>query len=122
MIAIYAIYLVCVIITEVIVYLIVCLITSKKKTQPKIQIKIAEKSLETLEFLNEKGGTMLMIDIKDGLGLETISSVTGRINSLIKNGLVIRIHTNETEIGGKTTLVKITEKGINYLLQYKKEL
>ena len=109
MIAIYAIYLICVIIIEVIVYLIVCLITSKKKTQPKIQIRIAQKPLETLDFLNEKGGTMLMIDIKDGLGLESISSVTGRINSLEKNGLIIRIPINETEISVKTTLVKITE-------------
>lgn len=121
MIAIYAIYLICVIIIEVIVYLIVCLITSKKKTQPKIQIRIAEKALETLEFTSEAGDVISTLDIKNGLDLEKITTATGHINLLSKQGLSMKIKIDKTGLKKKAILVEITEQGIDNLQKSKKE-
>ena len=121
MIAIYAIYLICVIIIEVIVYFIVRLITPKKQTQPKIQIRITEKALETLEFTNEAGDVISTLNIKNGLDLEKIATTTGHINLLSKQGLSMKIKIDKTGLKKKNILVEITEQGIDNLQKSKKE-
>jgi DNA-binding MarR family transcriptional regulator len=51
----------------------------------------------------------------NGLGLEKIASVTGRVNSLVKNGLATTEDGGKTEEGRKITIVTLTEEGLNYV-------
>ena len=77
--------------------------------------KLAQKTLETLEFIKEKGGEVKTTDIMEGMGLEKIASVTGRVNSLVKNKLAVREDIGKTEDGKKITVVRLTEAGVNFV-------
>ena len=57
---------------------------------------LKEKTQEAFDFIKNHGGSCTTAEIMNGLGLEKIASVTGRVNSLVKNGLAT------TEDGGKT--------------------
>lgn len=78
-------------------------------------MKLTEKTQEALDFIKAKGGKCTTAEIMTGLNCEKIASVTGRVNSLVKNGLAIREDAGKTEDGHKITNVVLTEAGINYV-------
>ena len=71
---------------------------------------LKEKTQEAFDFIKNHGGECKTSDIMEGLGLEKIASVTGRVNSLVKNGLAV------TEDGGKTEDGKLTFRDTRQLL------
>lgn len=77
--------------------------------------KLAEKTLKVFEYIKEQGGSCKTSEIMEGLGLEKIASVTGCVNSLVKNGLVVREDGGKTEDGHKITIVTLTEDGQNFV-------
>ena len=77
--------------------------------------KLAEKTLKVFEYIKENGGSVKTSEIQEGLGLEKIASVTGCVNSLVKNELVTREDGGKTEDGHKITIVTLTEKGQNFV-------
>lgn len=77
--------------------------------------QIKEKTLECLEFIKANGGECTTLEIMEGLGLEKIASVTGRVTSLVKNELAVREDGGKTEDGKKITIVRLTEAGQNYI-------
>ena len=90
----------------------------KTKTMGKKEITIMvlkEKTQEAFDFIKNHGGECKTSDIMEGLGLEKIASVTGRVNSLVKNGLAVTEDGGKTEDGKKITIVKLTEAGYNYV-------
>ena len=76
---------------------------------------LKDKTFEALEFVRNAGGSCTTAAIKEGLGLEKIASVTGRINSLKKNGLVETTDGGFTEDGHKITFVNLTDAGRDYV-------
>lgn len=76
---------------------------------------LKEKTQEAFDFIKNHGGECKTSDIMAGLGLEKIASVTGRVNSLVKNGLAVTEDGGKTEDGKKITIVKLTEAGYNYV-------
>lgn len=93
-------------------------IPTKTKTMGKKEITIMvlkEKTQEAFDYIKNHGGECKTSDIMEGLGLEKIASVTGRVNSLVKNGLAVTEDGGKTEDGKKITIVKLTEAGYNYV-------
>ncbi len=78
-------------------------------------MRLKEKTQEAFDFIKNHGGSCTTAEIKDGLGLEKIASVTGRVNSLVKNELATTEDGGKTEDGKKITIVTLTEKGQNYV-------
>lgn len=76
---------------------------------------LKEKTQEALDYVKNHGGVCKTSEIMEGLGLEKIASVTGRINSLVKNGLATTEDGGKTEDGKKITIVHLTEAGLNYV-------
>ena len=76
---------------------------------------LKEKTQEAFDFIKNHGGECKTSDILEGLGLDKIASVTGRVNSLVKNGLAVTEDGGKTEDGKKITIVKLTEAGYNYV-------
>lgn len=76
---------------------------------------LKEKTLEALEFIRNHGGSCKTSEIKEGLGLEKIASVTGRVNSLVKQELAYTEDGGKTEDGHKITIVTLTDAGKNYV-------
>lgn len=75
-------------------------------------VKLREKTLELFELIKGEGGRMTTIDIADALGVKQ-NSVTGRVNSLVKNDLAYRDKVDE---GGDkpVTYVILTEEGMAF--------
>lgn len=74
---------------------------------------LKEKTLEAFEFIKDNGGRVSTADIAEGLGI-AVSSVTGRVNSLVKNGLAVR---EKVEVEGSdkpVTYVQLTDEGMAY--------
>ena len=78
-------------------------------------MKLTEKTQETLDYIKNHGGSCKTSEILEGLGLEKIASVTGRVNSLVKKGLATREDAGKTEDGKKITIVSLTEDGMNFV-------
>lgn len=78
-------------------------------------MKLQEKTLECLNFVKSHGGRCTTAEIMEGLGLEKIASVTGRVNSLVKNELAVREDGGKTEDGKKITIVQLTDTGMNFV-------
>lgn len=76
---------------------------------------LKEKTQECLDFVKNHGGRCTTAEIQEGLGLEKIASVTGRVNSLVKNELATREDGGKTEDGKKITYVVLTEAGMNFV-------
>lgn len=76
---------------------------------------LKEKTQEAFDFIKNHGGRCKTSDIQAGLGLEKIASVTGRVNSLVKNGLATTEDGGKTEDGKKITYVVLTDAGLNYV-------
>ena len=78
-------------------------------------MKLQEKTQECLDFVKNHGGRCTTAEIQEGLGLEKIASVTGRVNSLVKNELAVREDGGKTEDGKKITYVQLTDAGLNFV-------
>ena len=76
--------------------------------------QLKEKTQECFDFIKANGGRVTTTEIREGLGLEKIASVTGRVNALVKAGLAVRDKVDE---GGEkpVTYVQLTEEGLNYV-------
>jgi DNA-binding MarR family transcriptional regulator len=78
-------------------------------------MKLTQKAQEAFDVIKAHGGECKTSDILEDLGLEKIASVTGRINSLVKKGLVEREDGGLTEDGKKITIVKLTQEGVDFV-------
>ena len=76
---------------------------------------LKEKTQEAFDYIKNHGGSCKTSEIMEGLGLEKIASVTGRVNSLVKNGLATTEDGGKTEDGKKITIVTLTEDGLNFV-------
>lgn len=76
---------------------------------------LKEKTQEAFDYIKNHGGRCKTSEIQAGLGLEKIASVTGRINSLVKNGLAVTEDGGKTEDGKKITFVQLTDAGMNFV-------
>lgn len=77
--------------------------------------KLTEKTFEALNYLQSVGGKATTIDMMGALGCEKIASVTGRVNSLVKNELAYR---EKVEVEGEDkplTYVILTDAGKNFV-------
>ena len=78
-------------------------------------MKLSEKTLEAIEYLQAHGGRVTTEEMKTALGCEKIASITGRVNSLVKNGLAYR---EKVAVEGEEkplTYVQLTDEGINFV-------
>lgn len=78
-------------------------------------MKLTEKTLEAFDYIKNHGGSCKTSEIMEGLGLEKIASVTGRVNSLVKKGLAVTEDGGKTEDNHKITIVTLTEEGMNFV-------
>lgn len=78
-------------------------------------MKLTEKTLEAFNYIKNHGGSCKTSEIMEGLGLEKIASVTGRINSLVKKGLATTEDGGKTEDNHKITIVTLTAEGMNFV-------
>ena len=76
---------------------------------------LKEKTQEAFDYIKNHGGRCKTSEIQAGLGLEKIASVTGRVNSLVKNGLAVTEDGGKTEDGKKITYVQLTDAGLNFV-------
>ena len=78
-------------------------------------MKLSEKTFEALEYLQNHGGRATTEEMKTALGCEKIASITGRVNSLVKNELAYR---EKVAVDGEDkplTYVQLTDAGINFV-------
>jgi len=78
-------------------------------------MKLTEKTFEALEYLQSRGGRASTAEMMNALGCEKIASITGRVNSLVKNELAYR---EKVEVEGEEkplTYVQLTDAGINFV-------
>lgn len=78
-------------------------------------MKLQEKTLEAFNVIKANGGEMKITDLMAELGVEKIASVTGRINSLVKNELAYR---REETVEGQEKPVKyvcLTDEGMSFV-------
>jgi DNA-binding MarR family transcriptional regulator len=78
-------------------------------------MKLTEKTLEAFNYIKNHGGSCKTSEIMEGLGLEKIASVTGRINSLVKKGLVVTEDGGRTDDNHKITIVTLTDEGKTFV-------
>ena len=74
---------------------------------------LKEKTQEALDFIKAHGGRVSTAELAEGLSV-AVNSVTGRVNSLVKNELAYR---EKVEVEGEdkpVTFVQLTEAGMAY--------
>lgn len=75
--------------------------------------QLKEKTFEALNYIKAHGGRVTTAELAEGLGV-ALSSITGRVNSLVKNEMAYR---EKVEVEGEDkpiTYVQLTEEGMNY--------
>ncbi len=75
---------------------------------------LKEKTQECFDYIKSHGGRVTTAELAEGLGIAA-NSVTGRVNSLVKNGLAFR---DKVAVEGEDkpiTYVQLTDAGINYV-------
>lgn len=75
---------------------------------------LKEKTQECFDYIKENGGKVSTAELAEGLGVP-INSVTGRVNSLVKNGLAVR---EKVAVEGEekpVTYVILTDAGKEYV-------
>ena len=75
---------------------------------------LKEKTQECFDFIKAHGGRVSTAELADGLGI-ALNSVTGRVNSLVKNELAYR---EKVEVEGAEkpiTYVQLTDAGMNFV-------
>lgn len=78
-------------------------------------MKLTEKTFEALEYLQAHDGRATTEEMKTALGCEKIASITGRVNSLVKNGLAYREKVPVEGEDKPLTYVQLTDDGINFV-------
>ena len=78
-------------------------------------MKLTEKTFEALEYLQNNGGRATTEEMRIALGCEKIASITGRVNSLVKNGLAYREKVEAEGEEKPLTYVQLTDDGINFV-------
>ena len=78
-------------------------------------MKLSEKTLEAIEYLQKHGGRATTVEMMNALGCEKIASITGRVNSLVKNGLAYREKVGVEGEEKPLTYVQLTEDGLNFV-------
>lgn len=78
-------------------------------------MKLTEKTFEALEYLQGVGGRATTEEMKTALGCEKIASITGRVNSLVKNDLAYREKVNVEGEDKPLTYVQLTDAGLNFV-------
>jgi len=74
---------------------------------------LKEKTREAFDFIKAHGGRVTTNELAEGLGI-AVNSVTGRVNSLVKNELAYR---EKVEVEGSekpVTYVQLTDAGLAY--------
>ena len=75
---------------------------------------LKEKTQECFDYIKANGGKVSTAELADGLGV-AMSSITGRVNSLVKNGFAVR---EKVEVEGQdkpVTYVVLTVEGMAYV-------
>lgn len=78
-------------------------------------MKLTEKTLEAFNYIKNHGGSCKTTEIMEGLGLDNINKVTGRINSLVNKELAYREDGGRDENDRKITIVTLTDMGMNFV-------
>lgn len=78
-------------------------------------MKLTEKTFEALEYLQAHDGRATTEEMKTALGCEKIASITGRVNSLVKNSLAYREKVAVEGEDKPLTYVQLTDDGINFV-------
>lgn len=77
-------------------------------------MKLTEKTQEALDYIKEHGGRVSTPELCEGLGV-VISSVTGRVNSLVKKELAYREKVEVEGADKPVTYIQLTEAGMNFV-------
>lgn len=75
---------------------------------------LKEKTQECFDYIKANGGKVSTAELADGLGV-AVNSVTGRVNSLVKNGLAVREKVEVEGADKPITFVVLTEEGMNFV-------
>lgn len=75
---------------------------------------LKEKTQECYDVIKAAGGRISTTDLAEELGV-ALNSVTGRVNSLVKNGFAVREKITVEGADKPTTYVVLTEAGMNYV-------
>ena len=78
-------------------------------------MKLTEKTFEALEYLQAHNGRATTEEMRTALGCEKIASITGRVNSLVKNGLAFREKVAVEGEDKPLTYVQLTDDGVNFV-------
>ena len=78
-------------------------------------MKLTEKTFGALEYLQGVGDRATTEEMKNALGCEKIASITGRVNSLVKNELAYREKVNVEGEDKPLTYVQLTDAGLNFV-------
>ena len=78
-------------------------------------MKLTEKTFEALEYLQGVGGRATTEEMRVALNCEKIASITGRVNSLVKNKLAYREKVNVEGEDKPLTYVQLTDAGLNFV-------
>lgn len=74
---------------------------------------LTEKTQEALDFIKEHGGRVSTAELAEGLGV-VLSSVTGRVNSLVKKELAYREKVEVEGADKPVTYVQLTDAGMTF--------
>ncbi len=75
---------------------------------------LKEKTQECFDYIKENGGRVSTAELADALGVK-INSITGRVNSLVKNGLAERVKEDVDGEDKPVTFVQLTEAGQTFV-------
>lgn len=75
---------------------------------------LKEKTQECFDYIKENGGRVSTAELADALGVK-INSITGRVNSLVKNGLAERVKEDVDGEDKPVTFVQLTEAGKTFV-------
>ena len=78
-------------------------------------MKLSEKTFEAIQYLQKQGGRATTEEMRVALNCEKIASITGRVNSLVKNNLAYREKVAVEGEDKPLTYVQLTEDGLNFV-------
>lgn len=74
---------------------------------------LKEKTREAFDFIKTHGGRVTTTELAEGLGIAG-NSVTGRVNSLVKNELAYREKVDVEGADKPVTYIQLTDTGMAY--------
>lgn len=75
---------------------------------------LKDKTYECWEYIKEHGGRVTTAELAEGLGV-AVNSVTGRVNSLVKNELAYREKIAVDGSDKPVTYIQLTDAGMNFV-------